>query len=228
LCSPLPRIREFEEDWKGILRGFGLDSLTMKRALRRKIPFSPNTEAKSVEERNNVLKPFVDCIRRYFTFGRAVAIDVEGYKKWPPQARKRVGGSDDPHYFAFLSGLLGPAKYISNEDRFSLVCDDDKQTAMNCYRLYGRVRTINPELKRKMVAITFADDDVFVPLQAADLLASLCRLEAGRQFHREYYEYMPTFRALTGSGSGMRWAVNFYGGDRMKDLGERLVRLKRR
>ena len=99
---------------------------------------------------------------------------------------------------------------------------------MNCYRLYGRVRTINPELKRKMVAITFADDDVFVPLQAADLLASLCRLEAGRQFHREYYEYMPTFRALTGPGSGMRWAVNFYGGDRMRDLGERLVRLGRK
>jgi hypothetical protein len=227
LCSPLPRIREFEEDWKGILRHFGLQSLTMKRALRHKIAFSPKDKANSADERNRVLQPFIECIRKHFELGIAITVDVEAYKKWPPQARKRVGGSDDPHYFAFLCGATGPAKHLTNdEDRFSLVCDDDQSTAMNCYRLYSRVRAINDELRRKMISITFADDDVFVPLQAADLLASLCRLEAGRRFHRDYYEYMRSFTALTCPGSGMYWAVSFYGEERINNLGDKLIRRK--
>ena len=222
--SPLARVREFEEDWNGLLRDFELQCLTMKRALRRKIPFSPNTEAKSAEERNKAFVPFIECIRKHFEMGVAITVDVDAYKKWSPQAKRRVGGSDDPHYFAFLCAVTGASKYIKQDDKFSLVCDDDKATAMNCYRLYSRVKTVNPELKRKLVSITFADDDVFVPLQAADLLASLCRLEAARQFHRDYYEYVPSFTALTGAGSRMYWGVSFYDTGRLNDIGNKLIK----
>lgn len=225
--SPLARVREFEEEWNGLLRHFGLHCLTMKRALRRKIPFSPNTKAKSAEERNKAFVPFIECIRKHFEMGVAITVDVDAYKKWSPQAKRRVGGSDDPHYFAFLCAVTGASKYINGQDdKFSLICDDDKATAMNCYRLYSRVKTINPELKRKLVSITFADDDELVPLQAADLLASLSRLEAARQFHRDYYEYMPSFKALTGPGSGMYWGVSFYDTERLSNLGNQLVKNK--
>jgi len=227
-CSPLTKVKNFEDEWNGLLRSFGLSSLTMKRALRRKIPFSPNTKAESIEERNKALQPFINCIRAHFEFGRAITIDVRAYKRWPAQARKRVGGSDDPHYFAFLSALVGVAKYVGSDDRFNLICDDDKQTAFNCYRLYGRARTIEPALKSKLMSITFADDDAIVPLQAADLLASLCRLESGRRFYREYYEYVPAFNMLTGPGTGIRWATNFYGPEKMEELAERLLKLKRK
>jgi hypothetical protein len=227
LCSPENRVREFEEDWKGLLRNFGLQCLTMKRALRRKIPFSSNTPAKSAEERNNVLQSFAQCIRKHFELGVAITVDVDAYKKWSPQARKRVGGSDDPHYFAFLCAVTASAKYLTkDEDRFSLICDDDQKTAVNCYRLYSRVKTVHAELRRKMVSITFADDNEFAPLQAADLLASLCRLESARRFHRDYYDYAPSFQALTGPGSGMYWGVSFYDTERINDLGDKLLRHK--
>lgn len=222
--SPSTRVRGFEEEWNGLLRHFELPYLTMKRALRRKIPFSPTTGAKSAEERNKVLVPFIECIRKHFEMGVAITVDVDAYRQWSPQARKKVGGSDDPHYFAFLCALTGVSKYITQDDKFSLICDDDKNTAVNCYRLYSRAKTVNPELKRKLVSITFADDDVIVPLQAADVLASLSRLEAGRQFHRDYYEYMPSFDALTSPGSGMYWGVSFYGTEKLNNLGEQLVK----
>jgi hypothetical protein len=224
LVSSVPKIREFEEDWKGLLKYFGLPYLTMKRALRRKIPFSPNVEAKSAEERNKVLQSFTQCIRKHFELGVAITVDVDAYSKWSPEARKRVGGSDNPHYFAFLCGLTGAAKHLSSEDRFSLICDDDRQTAMSCYGLYSRVKTIHPELRKKMISITFADDNEVVPLQAADLFASLCRREAARQFHQEYYEYMSSFTALTKPGSGMYWGVSFYDTERLTKLGKDLIK----
>ena len=68
----------------------------------------------------------------------------------------------------------------------------------------------------KQSPLPFADDEVFVPLQAADLLSAMCRLEAGRQFHREYYEYLPLFNSLTkrsddsSDGSMMKWVVRFF------------------
>jgi Protein of unknown function (DUF3800) len=225
-CSPLARVREFEEDWKGVLRHYQLPCLTMKRALRRKIPFSRTTKAESVEERNAVLLQFVNCIRKHFELGTAIVVDVDAYNKWPYQDKKKIGGSDDPHYFTFLNGVLSPSKFVRPDDRVSLICDDDQQTALNCYRLYSRIRTINPDLRRKLVSIAFADDEEFVPLQAADLFASLCRLEAGREFHREYYEYMPTYEALIAPGSGLRWCVQFNGTSRFAKLSKDFARAR--
>jgi Protein of unknown function (DUF3800) len=224
LCSPLARIIEFEEEWRGLLRSHGLAELSMKRALRRKIPLGKNIVAASVEERNAALTPFADCIRKHFEMGVAITVDVEAYKKWPIHAKQKfAGGSDNPHYFAFLNGLLTCTRYVRNDDRISLICDDDKETALNCYRIYGHVRKIEPDIKRILVAITFAEDSEFTPLQGADFLASLCRLEAGKLMHRDYYEYMPLFRHLTASSSngGMKWAVRFYSKEHLDDLNNR-------
>jgi hypothetical protein len=215
LCSPPTRVQQFEDEWKGLLRHYGLGSLTMKHALRRKRKFTKTVEAKSVEERNAVLEPFSRCIRKHFELGLAVSVDVDAYKKWPAQAKRKIGGSEDPFYLAFLTATGGARKYILGEDRLSLICDDDQETAMNCYRLYQRVKALDSEARQKFVSITFADDNEFVPLQAADLLASLSRLEAGRLFHKDYYEYMPLFKNLTAEGSngGMKWVVRFYDQD---------------
>ena len=188
LCTPQARVHEFEAEWKGLLTHYGLQSLTMKRALRRKIKFSERIEAKSADERNAVLKPFAFCIRKHFDLGVAVTVDVNAYRDWPLDAKRKIGGSDDPHYLAFLTALGGCTKYIHGDDRLSVICDDDQGTAMNCYRFYQRVRTVEPDSKNKLASITFADDGEFAALQGADLLASLCRLEAARLFHRDYYE----------------------------------------
>ena len=218
--APLTKVHEFEEEWKGLLRQHGLRSLTMKRALRHKIKFSSTIEAKSAKERNAILVPFAQCIRKHFEVAAIVAVDVNAYKQWPTHVKKLYGGSDDPHYFAFLNGVIAAEKYIRDEDRLSLICDDDTKTAMNCYKLYQRIRLIRPDMKKKLVAITFADDYEFVPLQAADLLSSLCRLEAGRRFHRDYYEYAPLFNNLTdfAPNSTIQWSVKFYDKSELETL----------
>src|ERR1700722_5557458 len=142
--APLPKVREFEEEWSSILKQYELSCLTMKRALRRTIPFSPNTRAESREERNAAFLPFIQCIRKHFELGVALTIDVAAFEKVPIQAKRRLGGSDDPHYLAFLQALTTIGMYVvGKDDKISLICDDDQATAVNCYKLYSRVRTLD-------------------------------------------------------------------------------------
>jgi hypothetical protein len=53
-----------------------------------------------------------------------------------------------------------------------------------------------PEMRDKMAAISFADDRYLFGLQAADLISSLVRKEAGRDFFGEDFEYRPLFNLL--------------------------------
>jgi len=199
----------------------------MKRALRRKIPFSPTEGAKEREERHAVLSRFVNCVRDHFELGVAIVVDVKAYREWPERAKKRVGGSDNPHYLAFITGTAVCTKYVGDNDRLSLVCDDDQATAENCYKIYQRLRVLRPDIKAKFIALTFADDEQFPALQAADLFASLFRLEALRQWHHEYYEHVALYQELTAPSPTIKWGVQLYGNDTLHYFDQKWSKIRR-
>ena len=224
VCSSPSRIKAFEEQWDELLRRYGMPCLSMKWALRLKRPLSKTVKAHTVRERIEALKPFADCIRQNIELSLAIAVDVEAYANLSVEARKRLGGSEDPHYLAFMSGILGPVVYTHNDDHVSLICDDDEQTALNCYQFYRRIRKLHGLAHEKLVSISFAQDRKFLPLQAADLIASLARLEARLLFEGRPYDYRALFNYLTAPNapSGMRWGLSFYDEKPMKEMGKRL------
>jgi hypothetical protein len=87
-----------------------------------------------IEERIDALIPFADCINEHFDVGLLQALDVKGFNKLTDEAKKGLGSPDDPYYLAFARGLLEIAGYVQGEDKISLICDDDIQTAWDCYR----------------------------------------------------------------------------------------------
>jgi len=222
-CAQASKIQDFDDEWKALLRRYGLACLTMKRVTRLKIPFSKNEPANLAVERNAILEPFIQCIRKYFALGIAITVDVAAYEKWPAHAKKKIGGSDDPHYLAFLTAIGGITKFLLADDRASIVCDDDKGTAMNCYQFYQRIRTVLADTRKQLVSICFAEDEEFTPLQGADLLASLCRKEAGRTLYQEYNPFTPAFKSLTAQGD-MKWVTRFYGAEYLKYMTEKWSR----
>lgn len=229
LCSPASRVQEFEEDWKQLLRSSEIPALSMKRALRRTRRLSPCIDAQSAAERTEVLKPFALCIRKHFEIGVAIAIDVPAYARMSTLAKKKIGGSDDPFYMAFLCGVMAPSKRLRDEDRLSIICDDDEGTALHCYKAYRTVKKKETFLHSKLSALTFADDEIFVPLQGADMFASLVRLEARRRFRHEYYEYLSLFQELTHPGSvpsDIKWVLGFFNKDKMEYTGEGLEKMR--
>jgi hypothetical protein len=224
LCAPAQKMQRLEEDWNILLRKYELPYLHMKEALRLKKPLSKKVKAHSARERIAALKPFADCIREHVELGIAITVDVDAYAAMSVEGRKRIGGSPDPHYLAFMSGIMGPVVYVQERDFVSLICDDDEETAINCFQFYRRIRKVDKMAHDKLVSISFAQDKQFPALQGADFVASLVRLEAHRQFEQRPYDYRELFLHLTAPSSpgGMRWGIAFYDKQKLATMGKKL------
>ena len=204
------KIQSFEDEWNSILRAYEIDVLTMKKAFKAHVPLSPKIRKQSFSDRIETLKPFADCIRKHFEFGSAIAVDVAAYRDMSAGAKKQLGGSENPHYLAFMQGIAGVLKHVRSDDRVSFICDDDADTAWNCYQFYRRIRKIHDGARKHFISISFADDKSFPALQAADLLSSLTRMQARFSFFRTPYDYRPLFDNLTAPQPLFNWGTGFW------------------
>jgi hypothetical protein len=177
----------FNTEWKRHLRLNGLSLLSMKNALNANKRLSEKRAALGITNRIDALKPFAECIRRYLQNVTNVTVDVEAWRATPTHLRNLW--SDDPVFMAFTRELLAVMEPLGPNDNISVVCDDKEHTALPMYKLYRRVKLVYPDARRKMASLSFADDEVFPQLQAADFVSSLSRLEGKKRFHGEDYEY---------------------------------------
>jgi uncharacterized protein DUF3800 len=208
VCASLSDLQSFEREWGALLQKNGLPWLTMKRALKTTVKLSDVIPVQPANERIEALKPFAQCIKEFLELGVLMAIDVAAFNSMSLTAKKKVGGSADPYHTAFLRVMMLLADYAQG-NHISLICDDDNETAVTSYRYYKRLRPVDSVRGEKFVALTFADDEHFLALQAADMLSSLTRLEAKRRFFSDYYDYVPLFNYLTDGEHKLTWQACF-------------------
>jgi len=112
---------------------------------------------------------------------------------------------------AFARGVMELTDYIQADDQLSIICDEDIETAWKCFQNYLGLREADPEIRKKTISLSFADDEHFPALQAADLTAYLSRREAWRMFYNKPYCFEPLFDYLTKErGPGrMLWRALF-------------------
>lgn len=229
VCASTPKVQRFEEEWESLLRRYGLKSLHMVRALRPSVKLSDQIPRQSVDERIEALKPFVDCVNDYLEIGIMQAWDVKGFFALPKNARAKLGNPDDPYYTAFIRGVIELVDYVQEDDRISLICDDDMETAWDCYRHYRGIRRVHESIRKKTVSLTFADDRYFPALQAADMASFLIRLEAKRQFYGIPHSFVSLADYLTTGGKGkMDWRVLFADEKMLKELADSMEKLERK
>jgi hypothetical protein len=197
----------FGETWHRELFRAGLKTLTMKEALNVELPLSKKRPAKGIAKRIEALMPFVECIRKHLQLVSCAAMDTIAFKQLPSDDQKLFGGN--PHYVAFVKLLLDIFDAVKDEDTLTVVCDDDEETALQIYKLYRKIKLGWRDARHRLVAISFANDDFFHPLQAADMIASLCRLEAKKQIHGDENLYQTLYDALSKPKEDDRlWAFN--------------------
>lgn len=223
------QLKAFDEQWENQLRRTGMDALHWVKARRNGKALSRKIGPQKLKDRINELKPFADCINDYLGLGVASAFAVTGYTSFAPESKQLLGGSDNPFYVQFLHivGLL--ANYAKANESITMTCDEDEETAWNCYRLYRRVKELEPKSGKRLAAITFANDLYFPALQAADMLSFLCREQARFQFDGIRYEYQEFFRYLTDSRgtSSVEWQVIFKNNEDLKQLETLLAKTRR-
>jgi hypothetical protein len=219
----------FATDWARCLDSIGLETLTMKEALHADRPLSAETPAIGLESRIASLMPFIDCIRKHLMVITALAIDVRAYAALPSHYRQAMG--DNPFFTAFTRSVLAVLEVTDTEDKISLICDDEEETAWPMYQLFRKVKILYPDAREKLRAITFADDRWSFGLQAADLIVSLTRQEAAKRFFGTDYQYGPLFSALSNTkpkDGDTFWLIQFGFCDAamLKKLGDGWIRAK--
>ncbi len=224
------QLKEFDKQWENQLLRCGMDALHWVKARRCGKALGDRIGPQSLQERINDLKPFADCVNDYLGLGAACVFEVTGYASFAQDSKNLLGGSDNPFYVQFLRTVMLLAEFARPGENITMMCDEDEETAWNCYRLYRRVKEIHPKVGRRLAAISFADDVYFPALQAADMLSFLCREQAKLQWFGESYEYRDFFRYLTDprGTSNLRWQVAFKNMDDLQKLEKSLVRKQQR
>ncbi|HEV7674234.1 MAG TPA: DUF3800 domain-containing protein [Candidatus Angelobacter sp.] len=231
VCITQSKLQQFDDAWNALLRQYGMPWLHMKevsqlsRKICEKMPYK-----QSEADRNEALVPFADCINEHFEYGLIQAMDVDGFNSLSKNAKYQLGHTDDPYYIAFVRGLLELVNYVQGDDNLSIICDDDKDTAWDCYRHYRGVRRAHAEIREKTVSLTFADDKYFPSLQAADMLAFLSRLEAKMRFHNFRYSFRKIYLSLTNDrGIGFtQWKAAFIDKAKFQGLSDALDRKQKK
>jgi hypothetical protein len=186
---------DFAPEWGRLLRLNGLKYLTAKTVLKYHVPLSEKNPALGLDARTEALLPFVSCIRKHLQVVIGCAVDVRYFKKLPPHFFQVYG--NDPSYLAFVRAVTQIDDFTPSKEKISLICDEDEETAIPFYRLYRRVKKVLPSARKKLAAISFADDKVMFALQAADLVSSLLRLDSTARLTRKRHDYNRLFKALT-------------------------------
>lgn len=231
LCLSQVKLTTFQDAWQTLLRQYQIESLHMAIASRLSKKLGPKMlRGQTPDQRTDALIPFADCINEHFELGLIQAMDIEGFNALSKNARYKLGSPDDPYFIAFMRGGLEVIKYAKGEDKVSIVCDDDRGTAWDCYRHYRGICHARKDFNDKVVSLTFADDRYFPALQAADMLAFLTRLEVKRLFYGDHYSFKRLFDYTTkerGAGHAI-WRYCPIDKEKFKSLSVALEKSRRR
>lgn len=225
------RIDSFDKDWRAILLSYDLDYLHMKLISRTEEDGGAHfPKGQPISEKIELLKPFADCINKHLQLGLIQCWDVKGYALIPWEAKRLLGGSHDPYLMSFVNGLLELLKHIPEDDRISIICDDDVLSAWDAYLHYRESGKSEGKIRKAMIAISFANDKYFPALQAADMLAFLTRYEGEERFYGRSNSWSALYEHLVSKSSRehrglMRWFESYQDEASMVDLANSMQEL---
>jgi hypothetical protein len=163
----------FERDWNALLKKHAITAIHMKHLIPLQGPYKDLGWTR--EKRDAVLTEFIGTIRDTVLrrgAGIVAAVDSKHWRLMKTEGRK-FGGSPE---LLCLSAIVeraisgeasegGPLDY-----RISLVFDDS-QKSFKYLRIVDGLKETVPEVKDRVRAVCFADDSVYPPCQAADILS---------------------------------------------------------
>jgi hypothetical protein len=200
----------FHSEWTYALRHNGIKKLHISEGqLKFHRPLSPKRPALGKEARLQVLRQFVSIIKTHLEYGIAFTLDVAAFNELGSAQRRKL--ENDPHLLVFKSAVVDLREYVAQtQSTVGMICDDEERYSIECYRLFSKLRTQDPSIRKTIVSFGFADDEYFTQLQAADLLAYVSRCEAAQRFTGRDFEAQETYREFTRGDASMRLKLSGY------------------
>lgn len=158
----------FDPEWAGVLHA------------SPRIEYFKSSEAESLkgqflgvspDERNKKIEALIEVIGRHTQRAIYVRTRQKDYNEVIKPNIPEIW--DDPYFFlmpAFVSSVLTMEKHLGKQEPAEFVLDSSERLEKGALKLYGQLQGL-PQYAGRMVSVLFRDEKVFLPLQAADLLA---------------------------------------------------------
>jgi hypothetical protein len=164
---------EFNRRWRGALDGTGITTVKTSAALAFRDDFYGWSERET--ERDELLFRLATIIHDAPIVKITCPILAGDFESLPAPQRAKLR---DSQYCGFEVCVRTVVESYLPADAFQIVCDLTEDYAQGCITLFNLLRQKNPDLKRRLLAISFGDDTYLAPLQAADMVAYCSRANA--------------------------------------------------
>jgi hypothetical protein len=167
------------EKWSAALREFGLPFLHASDFLSGTGDHRDWKKQSSEMDRIAVLRRFGKIIPHHVMAGIIIGADASAFRQILAQDKKRINCS----IFAFarlLASAMDRLETAHIREPISLIVDDSDD-AMHFYGLWRETRKRHSFARAYVCSITFGDDKLILPLQAADLVATVVLREHQRR-----------------------------------------------
>jgi hypothetical protein len=189
--------------WRQILLTHGISWLHMK-------DFMPDKDEYAAlkwdwPKKKAVLEDFIGAIRAAGLIGFGVGIDVDAWRKIPKEITRKEGDAQQFCFARIMRMIVERMKVSAPRDFVSVHFDCDRNFTPARFQRFIGIRDRDPDAKLYLQSFTIADPRVYIPLQAADLLAWESRKDVLRRMggfeSREEYDsifqilpdYFPTY-----------------------------------
>lgn len=162
------------QEWDKRLASHGIPYLSMKEAMKLKGPFE-GWEHRT-QERDLLLIDLAKLLHSSVNFHVVSPVKSSSFKNSPESVRR---GLANPQYIGF-EGCMKAVVSGTTEDKIAIYCDSSEEYSPLCLKMYLKMRNLDEEFKNKCVSLTFAEDEHFPPLQAADMVAYCARTDYTR------------------------------------------------
>lgn len=170
-----------------------------------------------------LVDPFATVIHKSEVFGICVGVEHAAYNALAPEEKELCGRAEELAFAMFMSAVTKWTHDLDKTDRVTLMVDESNDGSdIRLYSVYKQFKKDNPELGQTLASISFGNDAMYAPIQAADLLGN-CFLKTLRNRQRDPHGNL-SFNLLTRRllpVEQRRYAEFVFGAEALRNLVER-------
>jgi hypothetical protein len=209
--SDSARWEGFSQRWrKEILQHYKIRAVHMNALMSLQGEYSGRQWTKT--KAFDILRAAAPIIKDSVLAGIGVAVDCGYLRAMPQDARERIG---DPVMLCFqrcVKLVVDRLRAADYDYPFAVICDDCEEYAMRMYSMLRKIKRKNTEWKKRIGGISFVDDELYCPVQAADVF-SYMSTKALQDGYRGGYD-----RIIETSVEGIAAYSELYGSEALDEL----------
>jgi len=165
------RWEEFSKVWRQALQRHRLPFVHTAALFNGKPPYEKLNW--SEERRNAAMLDFINPIHQYLLAGFGIGLDAKFFRGLPKEDRE-ILGDRSPERFLFhriMRQVVDTLKVWNYVDPISVIFDAEDGFSVKCLEALIQLKKHRTEVRSLIGSIGFADDEIYYPIQAADMLA---------------------------------------------------------